>query len=88
MCVFSADYLALKSVCSSQEKTISPALNVSVVFFCVGSKPHELLPIHFGISAGVILVQLISCWLDLMGVASDIARSHNFTAKSLVLCLL
>ena len=48
-------------------------------------------PIHFGMSLGILLVQLTSRWSfkrNFMGLASDIMRRQNVTENSLTLRIL
>lgn len=90
-----ADRLVLvkQLVCSCWGKSIflTPNIPCLPVVLHVGRRPYGLFPTHFGMSVGVILVQLMLimqlCWWDFMGVASHITRRHSITADFLILAL-
>lgn len=59
--------------------------------FCRIEASWAFPPIHFGMSLGILLVQLTSGWSfkrNFMGVASDIIRRQNITENSLTLRIL
>ena len=68
--------------------------SVCIMFFgltlYIGSRPCDLSPIHFGVSIGAVLGQLLFRQLykeDVMGITSDIISRHNLIGNSLILWL-
>lgn len=75
MYIFSASYLALDNqlVRSPLGKTPSPTLTFPQlpIVPCVRLRSRGLFPVHFGMSSGVVLVQL-RIGQELMSVSSDV----------------
>lgn len=64
MSIFTVEYLALDNqlVCSSLGRATfpSPSFTHLPIVLCVDWRPHRLFPELFGMSIGVLLVQLLS----------------------------
>lgn len=71
-------------------RTESPSFIPLPAVLSVGLNLHGLFPIQSSIFVDIILVQITlwqPCWLDFMGIASDIIRRHHLTANSLIFWL-
>ena len=61
--------------------SFAPSFTSFPVVLCVGLKPWELCTVHCDMT-------VVACWRGFKGITSDITSRHNFTANSLILCLL